>query len=102
MLRADTLEFLFPQFLTGVEREQLLQEGLSGGRRPTVPVILFRSDEEHQAFIEELKCNPLTIEKRHAFIASKNDPEISAQDRRTIAFGRAVMERFSEWKGSSI
>ena len=49
MLRADTLEFLFPQFLTGVEREQLLQEGLSGGRRPTVPVILFRSGEEHQA-----------------------------------------------------
>ena len=31
-LSADTLEFLFLQFLTGTERDQLLQDGLGGGR----------------------------------------------------------------------
>ena len=101
-LSADTLEFLFLQFLTGVERDQLLQDGLSGGRGPTVPVILFRSGEEHQALIEELKCNPVTIETRHAFIASKNNLDISEQDRRIIAFSKAVMERFSEWRARSV
>ena len=101
-LSADTIEFLFLQFLTGVERDQLLQDGLSGGRSPTVPVILFRSGEEHQAFIEELECNPVTIETRHAFIGSKTDPEISEQDRRIIAFCKAVMERFSEWRARSV
>ena len=60
-LCADTLEFLFLQFLTGTERDQLLQDGLSGGRSPNVPVILFRSDEERQAFnslgISIASCN---------------------------------------------
>ena len=101
-LSADTIEFLFLQFLTGVERDQLLQDGLSGGRGPTVPVILFRSGEEHQAFIEELECNPVTIETRHAFIGSKTDPEINEQDRRIIAFCKAVMERFGEWRARSV
>ena len=101
-LSADTIEFLFLQFLTGVERDQLLQDGLSGGRGPAVPVILFRSGEEHQAFIEELECNPVTIETRHAFIGSKTDPEITEQDRRIIAFCKAVMERFGEWRARSV
>ena len=99
-LSADTLEFLFLQFLTGVERHQLLQHGLSDGRGTPVPVIIFPSGEEHQAFIGELKCNPVIIETHHAFIASKNDPEISEQDRRIIAFSNAVMERYSEWRRS--
>ena len=101
-LSADTFEFLFLQFLTGVERDQLLQNGLSDGRRCSVPVILFRSGEEHQAFIEELERNPVTIETRHAFIVSKNDLEISEQDRRIIAFGKAVIEHFSEWRAKSV
>ena len=101
-LSADTLEFLFLQFLTGAGRDQLLQDGLIDGRRRNVPVILFHSGEEHQAFIEELECNPVTIETRHAFIAGKNDPEISKQDRRIIAFSKAIMERFSEWRARSV
>lgn len=99
-LSADTLEFLFLQFLTGVDGDQILQDGLSGGRGKSVPVIIFRSGDERQAFVEELKYNPVTIETRHAFVGIKNDSRISEQDRRIIAFSNAVMERFNEWRGS--
>ena len=99
-LSADTLEFLFLQFLTGVDRDQLLQDGLSGGRGKTVPVIIFGSGEERQAFIEELNCNPVTIEARHTVVGREIDSRISEQDRRIIAFSNAVMERYSEWRGS--
>ena len=99
-LNADTLEFLFLQFLTGVDGDQLLQDGLSGGRGKTVPVIMFRSGDERQAFVEELEYNPVTIETRHTFVGSENDSRISEQDRRIIAFSNAVMERYSEWRGS--
>ena len=54
-LCADTLDFLFLQFLTGTAQDRLLQDGLSGGRLPNVPVILFRSDEEEGAFKEDLE-----------------------------------------------
>ena len=99
-LSADTLEFLFLQFLTGVDGDQILQDGLSGGRGKSVPVIIFRSGDERQAFVEELKYNPVTIETRHTFVGIKNDSRISEQDRRIIAFSNAVMERFNEWRGS--
>ena len=101
-LCADTLEFRFLQFLTGTERDQLLQDGLSGGRSPNVPVILFRSDEERQAFKEELERNPVTVEGRHDTVFAQNDPMISEQDRKIIAFSNAVIERFSEWKGEKL
>lgn len=99
-LSADTLEFLFLQFLTGVDGDQLLRGGLRGGRGITVPVIIFRSGDERQAFVEELNCNPVTIETRHTFVGIKNDSRISEQDRRIIAFSNAVIERFNEWRGS--
>ena len=97
-LSADTLEFLFLQFLTGTEREQLLQDGLSGGRGPNVPVILFRSAEERQSFKEELERNPVTVEGWHDLVFGQNDPMITEQDRNIIAFSKAVIERFSEWR----
>ena len=101
-LCADTLEFRFLQFLTGTERDQLLQDGLSGGRSPNVPVILFRSDEERQAFEEELERNPVTVEGRHDIVfGQQNDPMISEQDRKIIAFSKAVIERFGEWRDRS-
>ena len=99
-LNAETLEFLFLQFLTGVDGDHLLQDGLSGGRGKTVPVIIFRSGDERQAFVEELKYNPVTIETRHTFVGSENDSRISEQDRKIIAFSNAVMERYSEWRRS--
>ena len=97
-LCADTLEFLFLQFLTNTERDQLLQDGLSGGRLPNVPVILFRSGEEQQAFEEDLERNPVTVEGRHDLVSGQNDPMISEQDRKIIAFSEAVIERFNEWR----
>ena len=100
-LCADTLEFLLLQFLTRTDRDKLLQDGLSGGRSPNVPVILFRSDAERQAFIEELERNPVTVEERHDIVFGQNDPMISEQDRKIIAFSKAVIERFSEWRARS-
>ena len=100
-LCADTFEFLFLQFLTRTERDQLLQDGLSGGRTPNVPVILFCSDEERQEFKKELECNPVTVEGRHNIVFGQNDPMISEQDRKIIAFSTAVIERFSEWRSTS-
>ena len=97
-LCADTLDFLFLQFLTGSEKDQLLRDGLSGGRLPTVPVILFRSGEEQQAFEEDLKRDPVTVDDRHDLVFEQGDPMISEQDRWIIAFSRAVIERFGEWK----
>ena len=97
-LSADTLEFLFLQFLTGSDRDQLLQDGLSGGRGPKVPVILFRSGEESQAFLGELQRNPVTVEERHDTTRGHIDPMVSDEDRRIIAYSRAVMERFIEWR----
>ena len=97
-LSADTLEFLFLQFLTRTKEEQLLQDGLSGGRNPNAPVILFRSGEERQSFKEELEHNPVTVEARHDGVFRKNDPMITEQDRKIIAFSNAVIERFSEWR----
>ena len=101
-LCADTFDFRFLQFLTGAERDQLLQDGLSGGRSPNVPVILFRSDEERQAFKEDLERNPVTAERQHDTVFAQNDPMISEQDRKIIAFSNAVIERFSEWKGEKL
>ena len=96
-LCADTLDFLFLQFLTGTVQDELLQDGLSGGRLPNVPVILFRSGDEQQAFKEDLERNPVTVEERHDLVFGQNDPMISEQDRKIIAFSEAVFERFSEW-----
>ena len=98
-LCAGTLEFRILQFLTGREREHLLRDGLSDGRGLSVPVIIFRSHVERRAFIEELKRNPVTVEEHHDRIFSKNDPVISEQDRKIIAFSNAVIERFVEWAG---
>ena len=100
-LSADTLEFLFLQFLTRKERDQLLQDGLSGGRGFNVPVILFRSGMERQAFIQELEREPVTVEGRHDNLFRLNDPLISEQDRKIIAFSKAVIERFSEWRATN-
>ena len=97
-LSADTPEFLFLQFLTETEGEQLLQNGLSGGRKPNAPVILFRSGEERQSFKEELEHNPVTVEARHDVVFRQNDPMITEHDRKIIAFSKAVIERFSEWR----
>ena len=101
-LCADTLEFLFLQFLTRAGSHELLQNGLSGGRGFGVPVILFRSGGEHQAFSEELECNPVTVEERHEAVFAQNDPLISAQDRKIIAFSNAVVERFSRWRARDL
>ena len=73
-LCADTFDFRFLQFLTGAERDQLLQDGLSGGRSPNVPVILFRSDEERQAFKEDLERNPVTAERQHDTVFAQMIP----------------------------
>ena len=97
-LSADTLEFLFLQFLTRKERDELLKNGLIDGRGRNVPVILFRSDEERQTFKQELERSPVTGEGRHDLIIGPNDPMISEQDRRIIAFSEAVIERYSEWR----
>ena len=97
-LCADTLEFLLLQFLTRTERDKLLQDGLNGGRGLNVPVILFRSEAERQAFKGELERNPVTVEDRHDIVFGHNDPMISEQDRKIIAFSKSVIERFSEWR----
>ena len=96
-LCAGTPEFRFLRFLTGRKREQLLRDGLSDGRGLSVPVILFRSDVERQAFTEELKRDPVTVEDRHGGFFRQGDPMISEQDRAIIAFSNAVIERFGEW-----
>lgn len=97
-LCAGTLKFRFLQFLTGSEREQLLRDGLCGGRGLLrMPVIIFSSREQRRAFIEELKRNPVTVEERPDRIFRENDPMISEQDRKIIAFSNAVFERFCEW-----
>lgn len=97
-LCADTLEFLFLRFLTGTAKDQLLQDGLSRGRLPKVPVVLFSSGEQKQAFIKDLKRDPVRIGERHDQIGGRNISAISEQDRKIIAFSEAVIERFSEWK----
>ena len=94
-LSADTLEFLFLQFLTGKAKDQLLRDGVSDGRGQTMPVVLFCSGEEQQAFEEDLKRSPVTVEKRHAHRIVQ---DVSPQDRKIVAFSRAVVERFGEWK----
>ena len=97
-LCADTLEFLFLQFLTRTELDELLKNGLIDGRGRNVPVILFRSDEECQAFKQELERSPVTGEGRHDLITGPNDPMINEQDRRIIAYSNAVQERLSKWR----
>ena len=97
-LSADTLDFLFLQFLTRTKEEQLLQDGLSGRTGANMPVILFRSSEERQLFKEELEHNPVTVEARHDVVFRQNDPMITEHDRKIIAFSKAVIERFSEWR----
>ena len=97
-LCADTLDFLFLQFLTGTAKDQLLRDGLCGGRLPTVPVVLFCSREEQKAFEEDLKRDPVVVEERHDHVFEQGDPMISEQDRKIIAFSKAVIERFIEWK----
>lgn len=97
-LCAETLDFLFLQFLTGADREQLLQHGLTGARGRNIPVILFSSSEERQAFVEELEHNPVTVEEHHDTLRGRSDSIITEQDRRIIAYSRAVIERFSEWR----
>ena len=99
-LCADTFDFLFLQFLTGTAQDQLLKDGLSGGRLPNVPVILFLSSAEEQAFIENLERNPVTVEGQHDHVVGQNDPMISKRDRKIIAFSEAVIERLSEWRAN--
>ena len=59
---------------------------------------LFRSSEERHAFIEELQRNLVTIEGRYDIVVGQIDAMISKLDRKVIAFSRAVIERFSEWR----
>ena len=94
-LCAGTLEFLFLQFLTGTAKDQLLRDGLSDGRGRTMPVVLFCSGEEEQAFEEDLKLSPVTVEERHVHGLAHS---VSKQDKEVVAFSRAVVERFIDWK----
>ena len=96
------LKFLFLQFLTGVSRDQLLQTGLSGGRAADVPVALFGSDEERLAFLVELECNPVRVEAWHDLIVGNGDPIISDQDKKIVAFSKAIMKRFIEWRQRNV
>ena len=97
-LCADTLEFRLLQFLTRRAKDELLENGLSDRTGFNVPVAFFVSKEEKQAFIEELECNAVTVEERHEEIIVQNDPMVKEQDRRIIAFSRAVIERLGEWR----
>ncbi len=97
-LCSETLEFAFLEFLTKQRRDQLLQNGLSGGRRPNVPVVLFYSRNENEAFVEELERDPVAVEDRHKHVGSENDAEVSEKDREIIAFSNAVIERLKEWR----
>lgn len=97
-LTADTLEFLFLQFLTGASQDQLLQEGLSGGRVADMPVAIFRSAEERRDFLEELESNPVGPAEWQDLVVDNGDPVISEQDKRIVAVSKAIMTRFVEWK----
>ena len=97
-LCADTVEFLFLQFLTGTERGKLLEHGLSGARGFEVPVLLFRSREERRQFEEELERNPVIVEEWQDGTFGYIDSTVSEHDKRIIAFSRAVKERYREWK----
>ena len=97
-LCGDTLEFVLLQFLTAQGRDQLLRNGLSGGRLPKAPVILFCSREENEAFIKDLERNPVAVKEGHKHVSVKDDPEVSEQDTVIIAFSNAVIERLEEWR----
>lgn len=97
-LCADTLDFVFLLFLTRTTRDQLLHDGLSGGRLGNAPVIIFSGQGEREAFIEDLTNKPVAVEERHN---EALDPEVEDHDRKIIAFSRAVIERFREWKMES-
>lgn len=98
-LCSETIEFALLQLLTEQPRDQLLQDGLSGGRlRNPAPVVLFFSRNEQEAFVEELEQNPVAVKDCHKHVGSENDLEVSEDDRRIIAFSNAVIERLKEWR----
>ena len=99
-LCADTLEFLFLQFLTGKDGTRLMQDGLPHGRGTNLPVIIFRSGEESRMFQDELRCNPVTDEERRRFTIEWSDPMVNELDRKIIAYSRTVNERLIEWRAT--
>ena len=101
-LCGETLEFALLQLLTEQCGGKLLQDGLSGVRLPNMTVVLFSSREEEEAFVVELEQNPVVVEDRHnCLVHSDDDPEISEDDKRIIAFSNAVIERLKQWRLSS-
>ncbi len=96
---ADTFEFDLLSFFAGKRRGELLDEGiLPGGRLPAVPVILFRSGSEKEAFLQECEINHAAHGNDARFLVPQPSSEVSEQDLRMVTFGIAAAGRFLEWR----
>ncbi len=98
-LCANTLEFDLLSFFTRKRRGELLKVGLlPGGRLPVVPVILFRSESEKEAFVQENEIGPVTHEDYSRFVIPQFGSEVSGTDVRLVTFAIAAANRFLEWR----
>ena len=66
-----------------------------------MPVIIFHSNEESQAFQDELRRSPITIGEQQSYTIEQNDPMVNELDRKIIAHSRAVNMRLVEWRATS-
>ena len=94
---ADTLDFLLLQVLTQRKKEDLIENGLPQTRFDEMPVVIFSSENEKNEFEQDMKANPVLVEKKHD-LHNNGASEISEIDRRIVPYCRAVVERFKEWK----
>lgn len=96
---ADTQRFKFLQFFLKKSASELLARGLYGGRCIIrLPIIIFSSKAEEEAFIKYAKSQIITILSEDEFKA--RDQRISDVDRKIIAYSRAVIRLFEKWKNA--
>ena len=101
-LCADTFEFCLLEFLTKKGRDELLNDGLSGGRSAKpAPVVLFRSGSEEESFVGELNRNPvdpMSTKEDEKDVCSNDYPMVTEDDKNIIGFSRSVIRRLREWR----
>ncbi len=96
---ADTQKFKFLQFFLKKSAPELLDRGLYGGRCiMRLPIIVFSSKVEKEAFIKHATSQTISIMAEDEFKA--RDQRISELDKEIIAYSRAVIRLFDEWKSA--
>ena len=98
-LCGDTFEFIVLQFIKKQNKQELLQNGLSCRALPVkMPVLIFASTQEKNAFVKHIEDVPPPILPEHKWKPRMRDTCVSDNSIVIITYTQALMDYYDKWK----